>query len=218
MGLTRIEFLKASLVFLNLHLLPDPMQVEVFRNAIDADVQSMPVAIGFSPEGQSPVQGLSIGRDRITLELSQQKSSATIEYPSGDAGLLRLAEVATQAIGITGRDNVLRGVGYNTEIAFEQDSESSASLYLAKRLFTKDLGLDGWDLAGGRCAVTFGEGDNTWNVILEPRYGDQSTARGFLSVNLHRLEQSIPDQSTLHHYLKESSDHANGFLVRLDQG
>ena len=53
--------------------------------------------------------------------------------------------------------------------------------------------------------------------ILEPRFNEQDTTKIFLSINLHRNEQRLPDKNEIRDSLCETWDQVHEFAIRLDK-
>ena len=218
MAATLHDVVSANLVLVGVGLLNDPAKVEQFRSALDSDMR---IEVGLATNVQSgatePSLTLTLNRERIVLTLSSARSTIAKEYPSVE-DFTRLAEITEQAIRFTGDVDVPRAFGYNVEMVFDQDTGLSASRYIAERLFDYSLlGKNSWDLSGGRGQLVFQGDGGQWTITVEPRFGDETTSRLFLSLNLHKDEQRMPlgkeIRGTLEEILQESQD----FLNRLDR-
>ena len=220
MAVTTPEVVKANIVLVGIRLLSAPEEVEAFRRAIATEVQI--AGAGLATNIQSgitePQFVLTLNRDRITLELSPSRSAINRDYPLRE-DLPRLAEVAGQAIDNTSEDEqVLRAFGFNIELVFDQDSDAPAYGYLSRRLFAVDgLGSEGWRFIGGAGKLIFEDGGQRWTVALEPRFGDETEARVFLSVNLHKARQSLPTEHEIRDAFQEVWDEVHDFVKRLDE-
>lgn len=225
MGVAVRDILKANLVLIGLHLLDKPEAVTAFRSHVDTDVQVSGAGLVLAPasSGMGATQTLSLNRDRISLDLAPDRSVITKEYPSTEEPQLhrdfsRLSEVASFAISNTSEEGgTLRAFGYNIEVVYEQDTDLSAFNYLAKRLFQSESTTKaGWQLIGGAAKLSY-EGDNKlWNLIVEPRFNDKETNRIFLSLNLHKVQQSSPSQDEIRDSLYEAWSQATAFAMQLD--
>ena len=219
MAVTTPEVVKASLVLVGLRLLGTPKDLEGFKQAIGTDVQMIGAGlIANIPSGiTEPGHTLALNRDRITLDLSQSRSTINRDYPLRE-DLHRLAKVAWQAIGNTSLARTQpRVIGFNIEMFFDQDSGIPAFEYLSKRLFdVGPLGNEGWQFVGGAGRLMFDDGGRQWTINLEPRFNDKTESRIFLSVNLHMGSQTLPDEVGIRAYLEELWDKVHDFVQRLD--
>ena len=78
------DVVKANLVLVGLRLLNSPEQIERFGKAIRSDVQIAGAGLVANIASGLTEPGLTLGlnRDRITLDLSQSRSTVNREYPS----------------------------------------------------------------------------------------------------------------------------------------
>ena len=130
-----------------------------------------------------------------------------------------MTEVAGMAIANTELQNPqVRAFGYNVELVYDQDSGSPATEYLAHQLFADDYPRnEGWHLEGGSAKLTFRSNGLSWIVTIEPRFNDANTKKVFLSMNLHRNEQRIPETDEIQNSLETTWDQATTFVKRLDE-
>ena len=220
MGIEFEDVLKADLVLIGFGLLSTPGEFEEFRSAVgtDATVAGHGMTIDAQTNVAEQGRAISLNRDRIILEIFPSRSTIRREYPTNAGDLLRLAEVAWQAISNTrNREIGLRAYGYNLDLVYSQDSEPLAQEYLASRLFSNDLPLrEEWQLMGGAGRIIYREGENQWQFTLEPRFNDAATSRIFLTVNLHKDKQEIPSESEMNESLEEVWQQARKFAMLLD--
>ena len=212
------DVVKANVVLVGPLLLSTQEGFEDFRRAIGTDVQMTGVGLVTNiPTGiTEPGRTLIISRDRIALELSRARSIISRDYPSRE-DLNRLAEVAGQAIGNTSFAEQPRAVGFNIELIFDQDSETPAFGYLSRRLFdVGPLGSEGWQFIGGAGRLIFDDGGRRWTFNVEPRFSDETESRVFLSANLHKGGQLLPDEAGIRASLEEVWDEVHDFVHRLD--
>ena len=220
MAVTTPEVVKANIVLLGQRLLRAAEEIESFKRTIGTDVQLAGVGMGVNVQTgiAEPGLTLNLNRDRITLDLSPSQSVINRDYPLRE-DLARLAEVAGKAISnISGEEQDLRAFGFNIELVFDQDSDSPAFGYLSRRLFDVDgLGSEGWQFIGGAGKLIFGDGGRRWTVAMEPRFGDETESRVFLSVNLHKASQSPPTVDEIRNSFEELWDEVHDFVQRLDE-
>ena len=213
------DVLKANLVLVGISLLDGPEKLEVFHKLVGSEMIAgvgiaMNIPSGVTEQGRT----FTLPKDRITLDILQSRSTISTEYPSKEH-LDRLAEVAGLAINNSDvKEQQLRALGYNIELTFDQDSENSALGYLADRLFTDPPPRnDGWVLTGGSGQLIFEDGGRRWTVKLEPRLGEESTSRVFLSVNLHIVGEPCPQKSQIEDSLQEVWKQSYEFVNRLER-
>ena len=216
-----VEFqdaIKADLVLVGLGLLGQPSEFESFKQVVRTDVTvGHSMVIDAQTNVTEPGRAISLNRDRIILEASPFRSTIRRDYPEL-RDLDRLAEVAGHAISLTENVNGLRAFGYNLEIVYDQTSEPTAQLYLATRLLAGQLPYrDTWKLIGGAARAIYAEGDNQWQISLEPRFNDPSTTKIFLQLNLHKDETSPPAEHEIRTSLHQAWEQAQDFAHRLDE-
>ena len=214
------EVVKANLVLVGFHLLSSQQAVESFKSQAGTEVVS--AGIGFVADMNSgltaPGQSLVLNRDRITLETSSSRSAVIRDYPERE-NLSRFAEIAGLAISNStdSSDVAPSAFGYNVEMVYDQDSGAPAFYYLASRLFKHSLpGVGGGLLVGGTGQLIFDENGRRWQVNVEPRFKDGATSRLFLSLNMHRNEQRLPEEDEIEASLDETWNKAWEFATRLD--
>ena len=219
MAATLQDVVSANLVLVGVGLLNEPAEVEQFRNVLDLDLR---VEVGLVTNVSSGLtessRTIMLNRERIALNLSSSRSSIACEYPE-QSSLARLAQVAVLAIGNANLSGQIpQSFGYNIEMVFNQDTGQSAIYYLGERLFDyRLLKKDGWDLLGGRGQLIFRDAIGQWTVTVEPRFGDEATSRVFLSLNLHKNEQRLPEEDEIRGSLEEIWREALAFMERLDE-
>ena len=219
MTATLQDVVSVNLVLVGIGLLNDPGEFERFRSALDIDIRLELGLAANVPSGLTePSRTLTLNRERIALNLSSSRSTISREYPD-NSDLARLAQVAALAIESTdlgGQSS--QAFGYNIEMVFNQDTGQSSVQYLGERLFDYgQLGKEGWDLVGGRGQLIFRNAVGQWTVSVEPRFGEESTSRFFLSLNLHKNEQRLPPEDEITKSLEEIRQEALAFVDRLDK-
>ena len=221
MAVTVTDVLKANLVLVGVELLRGEEQFKVFRTIVDTEVTIAPgpgLLIGAPSDIPLPGHILSLNRDRIVLELSPSRSTINRDYPSKE-GWDRLAKVAWHAIATSDlTDQQLRAYGYNIELVYEQNSGLPALRYLGERLFQSALFSDiGWESMGGSGKLNFMDDEERWQVLIEPRLNDAETTKIFLSLNLHKQEQTLPTEENIQDSLKKIEEQAQRFINLLDK-
>ena len=221
MAVSRLELQRANLVLVGVGLLQTPEEFEVFKSAVDTEVQVTGAGLMVGPPTNMAEAGrtLTLRKDRIVLELFPQRSTVGIEYPTQE-GLDRLAEVAGHAITTAASHDQqqLLALGYNSELTYDQDSGRTAFQYLAERLFATGLpGGDQWQLSGGMGTLIFADSGRFWRITIEPRFNDEATSRIFMSLNLHQDTANLPNRNEIIASLSEAHDQARALIARLDE-
>lgn len=208
------DLLSASVALVGVKLLNNPDSIRSFTAAIDAEIETEQLIsnLGVLPAGQQ----FMLHKDRISITITSDRSIVKQDYPN--AGTLdRLSEIASLAIDSTRIMHATGALGYNIELVYIQDSGSPAATYIADRVFSAFDRNEGWQIAGGRAAFRFtDEGGAIWNVVLEPRRGDYSTNKVFLSINLHADAAPVPDREAISKGLGAACEAALAFVRLLD--
>lgn len=217
MAINDEEYLRISLVLLNVSLIQQDADVERFRSLVKAEVSSvagMTARLGLDVPVE--IRRLSIDRERITIESTNDRTTLTRDYPEM-RDIARFAELAQHAISVATSVSEMRGVGYNVELMYDQSSGSSAAVYLGRRLFKGFSQEGGWTLAGGHGTASFIDGEDTWNCQVEPRLQEADTTKVFLAVNRHRRESNLPSAGEIEQRLQGAWNRAREFALRLDR-
>ena len=225
-----VDVLKVYMVLVGVRLLSTQEERNAFERVVGAEVSSPPeIGIGIeinAPTGVSapmnipapgPASILNLNRERITLESVLDRSTISREYPSED-DLDRLSEVAKLAIE---RSNLLnqqlRAFGFNIEVVYELSPGETASQFISSKIFTLGLFQEaGFQLIGGAAKLQLVRNDSLWNMSVEPRLGDATANKIFVSLNLHRDDSKIPSRSTIRESLREVWNQAHSIMIRLD--
>ena len=214
------DVLKVELVLVGIRLLNNPDEINAFTTSVRTDVNANvlgPIVELGTPE---PGRLVQLPRDRVDLLLVPSRSILRRQYPSHPDDLNRLREVIGHAIGNTSLDGQeIRAHGYNVDIVYNQTSGQTAARYLANRLFPAGLLVsEGRQLVGGGGKIDLQDDKNRWTVRVEPRNNNHTEMRVFLSVNMHRDEQVMPDQTDIQKSLSDIWDQVHKFAHLLDEG
>ena len=218
MAATVEDVIKANIVLVGYRLLATPDSANSFRDVVGTDVQMGGLGLETEvPSGRTvPVIAISVPKDRISLELSNSRSTIEMEYPSLES-LTRLSEVAYQAVQCSPQNDQLpRAVGYNLELVFDQDSGLPAAAYLAHRLFGSTPFRNELKLVGGSGQMVFSEEDHRWQIALAPRFNDESTSRIYANLNIHFEGPGMPSDEDISRYLRLCWDRAHYFVTQFD--
>ena len=213
------EVLKVELVLVGFPLIDRPGELEAFmaRNRtarISGSTVNVDVPSNVTEHGQQ----VTFDRERIILELLPSRPSIRREFPSDDsADLVRLAEVYDQVLSITSvRGKTLSAHGYNIDMVCEQNSGQSAHEYLGNKLFAGKTPDTEWQLIGGAGRMTYSQGGEQWQVVVEPRFGDTMTPLIYLTMNFHQNGPSLPTGEEVTPSLKSIRAQAEKFMQYLD--
>ena len=225
-----IEFqdvLKASVVLAGVVLLGDQHQRDNFADLVDTEIMSETVVTG--PATPAALPGIpasatetgfvmTLPKDRIQLVSGASRTSIDRQYPTLE-DLERLAKVAGHAIEVTNLEGqVPIAYGFNIELIYRQTEEKPSEQYIAERLFPNhQFGIEDWTLVGGGGKLSFEGNDARWNFAVEPRANDASGRRVFLSLNLHRNKQQIPNSDEILDSLHEIWKRSHDFAKQLDK-
>lgn len=219
MTATLLDVVSTNLVLVGIGLLRNPEEAEKFKTALDLDLR---VEVGLLANSQTGIteqsRTFTVNRERTALTLSATRSTISREYPE-HKDLARLATLATQAIECSDRgDQTLQAFGYNIEMVFDQTSNETAFHYIGNRLFgASPTGEPAWNFEGGAGRLVFSDGSGRHSFSVEPRFGDETTSRVFLSLNLHKDERVIPTEKEIADSLKDIWEEAEKFMTRLDE-
>jgi hypothetical protein len=219
MAATLLDVVSTNLVLVGIGLLRVPEEAEKFKTALDLDLR---IEVGLLANSQTGMTEQSktfmINRERTTLTLSPTRSTITREYPERK-DLPRLATVATQAVECSDLgDQTLQAFGYNVEMVFDQNSNETAFHYIGNRLFGLSPGGEpAWTFEGGAGRLVFSDMSGKRTFAVEPRFGDETTSRVFLSLNLHKNERIIPTEQEIAESLNNIWEEAESFMNRLDE-
>ena len=74
-----------------------------------------------------------------------------------------------------------------------------------------------WNFEGGAGRLVFRDAAGRHTFSIEPRFGDETTSRVFLSLNLHKEEKKLPSEGELWTSLNDLWTEAEAFMNRLDE-
>lgn len=221
MAISSAEILNINLVLVGVELIKTPDEINEFRNAVGVDVViaeagfaiGAPIGVPVNLAGGSRI--LSLDKDRITIDVSAQRSTIKRDYPLSIGEIERLAEVATFAISTT--ESQPKAFGYNIEMVYEQDSGMPASQYLSERLFADDVPkIEDGNVLGGSGRLAFAGNGKTWRVGIEPRFNNEMDKRVFLTLNMHIDHNRFPAREEIMSSMREIEENAKSFASCLD--
>ena len=218
MAVTAIEeVLKINMVLLGAQLLSNPEARSRFREEVGVEVSEdgppIPILSGlgmtFGPPGK-----LSLPRERITIELPPVKTTISREYPS-HTGLKRLAQVAKLAIELSPdvepQDPWV--FGFNIELVC--GLSQSAGHFMTTYVFRPSR--FGGFLRGGTARLNFILDDQSWTLSLEPRFGDFSSERLYMGLNMHYEGNELPSESRIAESLDELWNQGHAIVDKLSR-
>ena len=222
MPTTLREIINVNFVLINHDLLVDNDQIQEFQQAVDANVRlEGGMATNVLTGETHPSRTLHLDRDRIVLNLSQPRSTVIREFPlltSLNEELGRFAEVAEQALSVTGLSEVICDFGYNAEMVFDQDSENTALGFVGNRLLNGSIfSQPGRQLVGGTCRVIVEDDSGQWNYTFEPRAGELQRSRVFVGANLHNNQHPLPNRNAISDSINKIVDNVKGLMSHLDE-
>ena len=191
-----LEVLRAGVVFLGEMPLSAPGEQQRFVDRVGGEVSrtevpGFPMEIPGLPEGliPGPSTTLQIDRERVTINLAEDRSAFDKAYPTPDHDFARLGALVELAMKYTENWTPPRAVGYNVDLVRDCTDAGSAFSLLSERLLHPELSLPAeWHHLGVvTSTIIFGEAQPNirWQVKLEPRLGDNTSTRLFAAVNLH---------------------------------
>ena len=139
------------------------------------------------------------------------------EFPL-ESDLQRLAEVASAALLYREGEKSPVAFGYNLDLVYRQESGFSAYQYIGERLFRKDIfALEDWGLEGGSGRLVFSSPVGRWTIQIEPRFSQDTESRVFLTLNLHKQEQRVPDSNEMLRDFRYIWSRSHSFIEFLDE-
>lgn len=216
------DIIRMNVVLAGIQLLTSPGEKDAFSVTVNAEVteaMTQGFAISFGPPGTStpppPIAEprlLTLQKERITLDLSPGLSTIFRDYPTGN-DIQRLAEVAHLAISHTNIEGqTLQAFGVNLEAVCGLPSGKTFDGFLASNIYATNItGNPQYKLTGGATRMTFQNGKGQWNIGIEPRFGDVTSNKLFMTLNLHDSSGSMPIESELNESLINLMEHAHIF-------
>lgn len=221
MAVEACDVLRVTIVLLGSRLVPTQEELAKFQTTLGGEVipGSKSVNLELTTGEQSVTDVFKIERDRVSIELSQDRSQIAREYPQ-KSDLSRIAEIASTAISCTITEPIISSYGANIELLYGQDSNPSAFGYLGQRLFKEYLHSDGESnttlIGGGSASFSMRRENQTSNFTIEPRFRDKTTAKVFLSLNLHVDKDSPPTKNEIERSLKQAWRQVHNFALKID--
>ena len=221
------DVLKVSVVLAGVVLLGEQRQRDKFAELANSELIAEMLVSGPVPPPRPTIGGpanvaetgllLNLLRDRIQLVSTPSRTSIERQYPNFDE-LNRLADVAGYAIDLTDlKGQVQSACGFNIEMVYGQTEEKPAETYIAERLFSHHgFGIEDWTLVGGGGKLSFQGEDARWNFAVEPRANDPSGLKVFLSLNLHRDTQQVPNREEILDSLQKIWNRSRSFATKFD--
>ena len=217
------EVLNTGVVLAGVALLGEEQQRDKFADAVQSEthweliVQEPQPGIGGPTNVGETGVALHLLKDRIRLISTSSRASIDRQYPLLD-DLVRLAEVAGHAIDHTSFEGqTLIAIGFNIQLIYRPSEETPSERYIADRLFShRCFANEEWALVGGGGKLSFEGQGARWNFTVEPRANDSSSRRIFLSLNMHRDTQQIPNREEILSSLQEVWNRSRDFAVQLD--
>ncbi len=211
------ETIKANIVLLGLGLLPTEDDLRLFTGMTDGDVRVEAGLLLGPAQPQNASRRITLDRERITLELSSERSLIQQDYPP-TPDLSALVQVIERAIFNTPSTEGVRAFGFNLDLVYETPSREPASRYIATHLFPKTFALnEGWNMIGGSTKLSFQQDSITWNADIAPRFEDATTDRVFFHLNLHKDEARFPDREELLSAFDQIQKSAVTFIREFDR-
>ena len=216
-----------SVVFLGGRPLNTPEEQTRFIRRVGDEVSKvdspgLPLEIPGLPKGLIPVPStiLQISRERVDINLAEERSSFDKAYPEPGQDFARLGTLVEMAIECTDNWVQPKAVGFNVDFVRDLGDTVTAFQFLSKRLLNPKLSLpEVWGHQGiATTTIIFG-GDQPnvrWQVQLEPRLGDFNSPRLFAAVNLHidwALRQF--EKGDVKTYLDRALQHGGAFVEGL---
>jgi hypothetical protein len=218
------EVANFSLVILNLDLLTTDDAVRQFQAEADVDIRRE-VGVNIDPvSGQAgPVKTFHLDRDRITMNLSEARSTITKEFPvvnSLESEVSRFADVVSHALSSRNNLNTAKfDFGYNAEMVFAQDASPTAFRFLGDHLINYGkIAVPNHQFLGGACQmIILDDHQRQWTYNLAPRFNDTATTRVFMGINLQSSQRRLPRGAEVTSALNQIVHDATGLMERLSE-
>ena len=211
------EVLKADIVLAGVGLLASHPQRQAFIDATKVEVSQMTVEVDGQgrpgiPQGSQIVAQKSLivlNRDRISLDLSPDRSIIKKDYPTTPSDLNRLVDIVALAFKNSQIDaQSLQAYGCNVDAVYSCPSGQRASQYIAEHVFAVSR------LRGSQNTIVSGEArlqlrrDDglLWNLIVAPRFNEPDTNKLYVNCNPHVISGQLPQRTGLYNLLKTGWD------------
>jgi len=204
------HILSASMVLAGVNLVPGELDKRNFATASNVEVRQNPtfgigpVMPSLAPNLSPNSERLDLDRERISLELHDDRSVVKQDFPTGEA-LGRLSEIAWLALANTPDRPPMLTLGYNIEMLLRATAPRSAIEVIGDAIFAPGLApVDGAKVIGGTARIMFEFSGSVWQITLEPRINETASGVIFMSLNDHHESVEMP----------KSQEHIlNGFLL-----
>ena len=216
------DIIKMNVVLAGVQLLASPVEKAAFSVSVNAEVREALTegfAVSFGPSGISTLQPsvakpsiLALQKERITLDLAPGLSSISREYPE-KSDIERLAEVASLAMSHSDlRSQELQAYGFNLEVVCGLPYGRTVIEFLTSNVYDANITRNvRYQLAGGTSRIIFMSEDSRWELGIEPRFGDVSSNKIFMTLNLHKQTGLLPSSEDLRKSLYCVWEHAQVF-------
>ena len=192
MAMGPIDWLSVSLVLVGPPLLESDNEVESFVSAYPTEIVVSP-----SLSDKGPGRRLSLDKERISVELSPERSSIKQEYPPQN-NLSQFSKAVVLAFECSKSLEGIRAYGYNVELTYNQDSFPTSYEYVAKKLIPQFKPLER-DLMGAMVQFRFPDEEQgkLWNIDIQPRFRRDDVSLVYCSVNLHVVGPPDPSKTVI---------------------
>ena len=207
------EIMNAQFFLLGVNLVPSEVEVAALRRDLGAEV--VPTS-GLGELNQVTV--VHIPKHRIRIDSAVVGTAITREYPSGPDDLEWIVRIYSTLKESKVGDIVT--YEFNFAYTYEHKPTSLAGSYLAERILNRDAirRASGRNVEAGSARFSLEESEgNRWTVDLEPRLGDPSSPRVFLSLNMRYEIQPAPSPDDLRARLANGLQDLRQFAVALNR-
>lgn len=220
----KFEQIEASFVIVGRELLTTPDMKSAFPTVMGLEaIHDSPLGIHVDGVAQGVVAShrMTFPRQRISLQLSPERSSVTKEFPDGDADLMQLADVIASALSESALpEDELWSFGFNSHVVYDQGIRPTAREYLVDRLVNQErFAAGGAEITAGLAFNLVGRSDecSQWNLRLEPRFQDPTTSKVFMWLNHHFEQVELPDsRNNTFQYLSGVVSHAHRLIEAMN--
>ena len=218
-----IEVLKTDMVLLGYQLLETEADRKQFKDRIEAEVIEGSMPPGLTLELQAPgrtfnlvPRNLRIEKERIAITVTPDRTVISMDYPQAD-DLPRLCDVAVEAIIISdSTDQPLQALGFNINLLHDLPAERAAGEFIAGRILIPEyMHQSDFQPRSGSLTIISTKEAQAWTVSLEPRFGDATSRKVYMTVNLHYDEPAFDQpmlRSSFQELWSEAHHIAEGFV------